>query len=190
VQSLTEERFQTVVSKINAVWNRSPEKNIRSEPQAQPTGVSKHSPESKRSLEPLSRKEMQAQFAVKNRFAVSNSSPKQNRSVATQKVTSKNSLCRFCIGAVTPTELTLRQSHNRCTYPYPKAKLQCFGGCWSRCYIPHWRRLLYILYHVWMFLCPKNDITQPVCRRRVNSTPMVSAENIPVALSIDSVFTL
>jgi len=34
VQYLTEERFQTVVSKINAVWNRSPEKNFRSEPQA------------------------------------------------------------------------------------------------------------------------------------------------------------
>jgi len=32
VQSLTEEWSQTVVSKINAVWNRSPEKNFRSEP--------------------------------------------------------------------------------------------------------------------------------------------------------------
>jgi len=94
-QSLTKERFHTVVSKINAVLNRSPEKNIRSEPQAQPTGVSKHSPESKRSLKPLSRKETQAQSAVKNRIAVSNSSPKQNRSVATQKVTRKNSCCRL-----------------------------------------------------------------------------------------------
>jgi len=95
VQSLTEKRFQTVVSKINAVWNRSPEKNIRAELQAQPTGMLKHSPESKRSLESLSRKEMQAQSAVKNRIAVSNSSPKQNRSVTTQKVTRKNSWCRF-----------------------------------------------------------------------------------------------
>jgi len=34
VQSLTEEWFITVVSKLNAVWNRSPEKNFRSEPQA------------------------------------------------------------------------------------------------------------------------------------------------------------
>jgi len=70
VQSLTKEQFQTVVSKINAVWNRSQEKNFRSEPQAQPMGVSKHSPESKRSLEPLSRKETLAQSAVKNRIAV------------------------------------------------------------------------------------------------------------------------
>jgi len=186
VQSLTEERFQTVVLKINAVWNRSPEKNIRSEPQVQRTGVSMHSPESKRSLEPLSRKEMQAQSAVKNRIAVSNSSPKQNRSVATQKVTSKNSCCRFLHWSSNPNWT----NSNRCTNPYPKAKLECFGGCWSRRYIPHWRRLLYILYHVQMFPCPKNDITQPVCRRRVNSTPMVSAEKIPVALSVDTVFTL
>jgi len=160
VQSLTEERFQTVISKINAVWNRSPEKNIRSEPQAQPTGVSKHSPESNRSLEPLSRKEicrlnpqsrteLRSQTSVPNRIAVSLHRKLQAKTVAVV----------FCIGAVTPTELTLRQSHNRCTNPYPKAKLQCFGGCWTRCYIPHWRRLLYILYHVRMFPCPKNDIT-------------------------------
>jgi len=75
----------TVVQKRTSDLNRRP----------QPTGVSKHSPESKRSLEPLSRKETQAQSAVKNRIAVSNSSPKQNRSVATQKVTRKNSCCRF-----------------------------------------------------------------------------------------------
>jgi len=104
-----------------------------------------------RSLEQLSRKETQAQSAVKNLIAVLNSSPKQNRSVAKQSRTAiaeKNvglirsqepncdleqqfqteSQCRytesykkktvavvFCIGAVTPTELTLRQSHNRCT---------------------------------------------------------------------------
>jgi len=93
VQPITEERFPTVVSKINAVWNRSPEKNIRPEPQAQPTGMSKHNPESERSLEPLSRKETQAQSAVKNQIVVSNSSPKQNRSVATQTVPLRIAAC-------------------------------------------------------------------------------------------------
>jgi len=152
---------------------------------------------SKRSLDQLSWKEKQAQFAVKNRIAVWNSSPKQNRSVATQSWTAiakKNassirsqepncsleqqsqteSQCRyaesykkktvavvFCIGAVTPPKLTLRQSQNRCMNSNKNAKFQCFGGCCNRCYIPHRRRLLNILYHVRMFPFPKNYITQP-----------------------------
>jgi len=93
VQSLTEERFQTVVSKINAVWNRNPEKNFRSERRPQPTRVSKHSPESKRSLDSRTamRKETQAQSAVKNRIAVSNSSPKQNR----PRITNLNQIWQF-----------------------------------------------------------------------------------------------
>jgi len=77
----------------------------------------------------------------------------------------QNSCCRFCIGAVTLTELTLRQTHYRCTYRNPKAKFQYFGGCCNCYYIPYWRLLLYILYHVLTFPCPKNYITQPVCRR-------------------------
>jgi len=72
------------------VQNRTSDPNRR----PQPTGVSQHSPESKRSLEPLSRKETQAQSAVKNRIAVSNSSPNQNRSVATQSRTSLETLSR------------------------------------------------------------------------------------------------
>jgi len=70
-----------------------------------------------------------------------------------------------CIGAVTPTEITLRQSHNRCTNRNPKAIFMCFGGCCNRFYIPHWWRILNILYHVRMFFCPKNYITQPVYLR-------------------------
>jgi len=139
----------TVVQKRTSDPNRRP----------QPTGVSQHCPESKRSLEPLSRKETQAQFAVKNRITVLNSSPKQNRSVDTQKVTSKNSCCRFLhwSSRLTSTELTINRN--------PKAKFEFFGGCCNRCYITHWRRLLNILCHVRMFPCPKIYITQPVCRR-------------------------
>jgi len=97
VPSLTEEWFQTVVSKINAVWNRSPKRTSDPNHRPQPTGVSQHCPESKRSLEPLSRKETQAQSAVKNQIAVSNSRPKQNRSVATR---SRTAIAKWKAGSI------------------------------------------------------------------------------------------
>jgi len=89
----------------------------------------------------------------------------------------------FCIEAVSPTELTLRQSDNRCTNPNPKAKFQCFVGCCSRCYIPHWRRLLYMMYHV----RPTKDNTQPVCRRvKLNITQMKCSSNFAALFCVDT----
>jgi len=105
----------------------------------------------KRRFNSLSRTELRSRTTVPNRIAVSIHRKLQAKAVAVV----------FCIGAVTPTEQTLRQSTNR----NAKAKLQCFSGCCNRCYIPHWRRLLNILNHMRMLPCPKNYITHPVCRR-------------------------
>jgi len=148
----------TVVQK----WFSDPNRRL------QPNGVSKQIPESKRSL--------YSRTAIAKRNAGSIRSQEPNCSLEQQSQT--ESQCRytesykktqllsfFCIGAVTPTELTLRQGHNHGTNRNAKAKFQCFGGCCNRCYIPHWRRLLNILYQVWMFPCQKNYSTQPVCRR-------------------------
>jgi len=109
----------------------------------------------KRRLNPQSRTELRSRTAVPNRIAVS----------IHRKLQAKTVAVIFCIGAVTPIELTLRQSHNRCANRNPKEKFMCFGGCCNRFYIPHWWRLINMLYHVRMFSCPKNYITQPVYRR-------------------------
>jgi len=94
------------------VQKRTSDPNCRS----QSTGVSQHCPESKRSLELLSRKEMQAQSTVKNRIAVSNSSPKQNRSVATQF---RTTIAKRRLNPQSRTELGLEQqsqTESQCQY--------------------------------------------------------------------------
>jgi len=83
---------------IKIIQKNSPEKNSRSEPQSRTNQVSGRSPKSKRGLEPLSRKETQAEIAVHNQTTVLNSSPKQNGNVSTQKVTNKNTQFGFKAG--------------------------------------------------------------------------------------------
>jgi len=110
----------TVVQKRTSDPNRRP----------QPTGVSKHSPESRRSLD--SRTAIAKRNAGSIRSQDPNCGLEQQSQTEWQSIESykkKTVAVVFCIGAVTPTELTLRQSHNRCTNPNQKANFQCFGGC-------------------------------------------------------------